>query len=503
MRFYLVINLVLGLFFCNKAASQINTLQLKPGASGGKDAYLASFGSSVNYGVHPEYSAVAWTCGGSNCYGRGLLSFDLSSIPSGAVIVDARLNLYANTNPVNGNGVAMQGSNAAFLYRVTSPWSEMNVTWNNQPGYSTTNALFLPMSATSFQNYLNLNVTSLVADMLNNPVTSDGFMLKLLNETPYTTITFASSDYSDPLLWPELIVQYTYNISSDTCVVLSAGDLLASDAYLASSTPSTNYGSHPEFSSVSWTCQGSPCFGRGLLNFDFSQIPQGAIITTATLDLYANPTPVNGTGNAMIGSNASVLQRVVSPWTENGVTWLNQPNTTSQNQVNLPQSTSPFQNYTGLNLTGIVQDIFATGTPGYGIFLRLQNEVGYTAMIFASGDYSQSSLHPKLEVCFNFPTNISEGISLLDGKITISPNPISNQQINLIIKNPQSESLNLSLFDIHGRLIHTWPQMKIGSGDQTISLSHPDNANKSGVYLLHCKTASTESMLKLFVINSF
>ena len=33
--------------------------------------------------------------------------------------------------------------------------------------------------------------------------------MKLVNESPLSSMIFASSDFSNPTLWPELIVQYT------------------------------------------------------------------------------------------------------------------------------------------------------------------------------------------------------------------------------------------------------------------------------------------------------
>jgi hypothetical protein len=54
----------------------------------------------------------------------------------------------------------------------------------------------------------------MVQDMVSNPNTNHGFMLKLVSESTYRRMAFASSDNVDPTRWPELQVTYLYN---DTC----------------------------------------------------------------------------------------------------------------------------------------------------------------------------------------------------------------------------------------------------------------------------------------------
>lgn len=481
---------------------QLVSVHLKPGPAVGKDAFLASFGSNVNYGNHPEFSAMGWTCSGSNCVSRGLLEFDLSSIPVGAVVQSASLNLYANTSPISGNGSSMFGSNASKLYRVTSNWSESSVTYNTQPTYDNNNSINLFTSTSTFQNYLAINVTSMVSDMVSNPLTNFGFLLKLNNEVPYASMIFASSDCSDSLLWPELNIEYSIPSSSDSCIVLLLSDPLASDAYLSSVAPSTNYSNHPELSSISWTCQSSPCYGRGLMNFNFSVIPSNAILNSAKLNLYANPSPVSGNGVAMQGLNSSVLERVVTPWSENGVTWATQPNTVNQNSVILPSSTSSFQNYTNINVTNLVADILNNPLSSYGFLLRLQNEVGYTSMTFASSDYSNASLTPTLEVCYSLSTSLNSNSSFSDFDLVVSPNPIRNEELKISISSTVNCAIEFSLLEINGNRLYSWDRHVLPIKGQEISLpltnvSHISN----GVYLLKVDNGKTNLVKRVVVIK--
>lgn len=52
------------------------------------------------------------------------------------------------------------------------------------------------------------DLRTIVQNMVNNPSTNYGFMLKLQTEATYRDMLFASSDNADSTLWPELIVTY-------------------------------------------------------------------------------------------------------------------------------------------------------------------------------------------------------------------------------------------------------------------------------------------------------
>lgn len=489
-------------FFNLLGFGQLVSVHLKPGPAIGKDAFLASFGSNVNYGNHPEFTAMGWTCSGPSCVARGLLEFDLTSIPVGAVIQSASLNLYANTNPYNGNGSAMFGANAAELYRVTSSWNESSVTYNTQPSYNVSNSINLPASISAFQNYLGINVTSMVSDMVTNPSTNFGFLLKLNNELPYASMIFASSDCDDSLLWPELNIEYSLTSPNDSCIVLSLSDSMASDAYLSSTAPSVNYSNHPELSSISWTCQGSSCYGRGLMNFNFSAIPSNAIVTSATLSLYANPTPINGNGLAMQGFNASILKRVVSPWTENTVTWATQPSTVNQNSVILPLSSSSFQNYTNINVTNLVVDIINNPLNSFGFLLKLQNEVGYTSMTFASSDYSSASLTPTLEVCYSLFTSLNSISNFPDFDLVVTPNPIRNEELKISISSTVNSAMEFSLLDLNGKNLYSWGRNVMPIKGQEISLPLSNISNLSnGIYLIKVNNGKTNLVKRVVIIK--
>jgi hypothetical protein len=155
----------------------------------------------------PELVAAAWTRNGDPLYYRGLLRFDLSSIPSTATIVSAKLTLYSNPTPLNGNLVdANSGTNnSMYVQRVSTSWAS-TVTWQNQPSTVTTSQISVPSTTQSRLDLVDMDVTNLVKDM--QQLGNFGFMIKLQNETTYNCRIFCSSKYSDATKHPKLVIQY-------------------------------------------------------------------------------------------------------------------------------------------------------------------------------------------------------------------------------------------------------------------------------------------------------
>ncbi len=188
--------------------AQPTCITLQPDGATGQDAIISSFFPAGNFGNYTELDAIAWTSGGNPSNLRGLLRFDLSSIPANAIITSAKISLYAvTTAPLNGNLVdPMFGDNAAYLQRVTANWSPATVTWNNQPAATAVNQVTLATSTSTTQNYTNVDVTALVQDMQTNG--NFGFLLRSINETPFRSMTFASSNHSNAAIRPKLEVCY-------------------------------------------------------------------------------------------------------------------------------------------------------------------------------------------------------------------------------------------------------------------------------------------------------
>lgn len=184
-----------------------SVLTFQPSASCGKDALIASLWPDNNYGTHQDFIACAWTNQSNPSNLRALIDFDLATIPAGATILSANLELFHYTSPFNIGHSNMSGPANCWLERITQPWSESSVTWNNQPATTGINSLNVPAPTLMNQNY-SLNVTQLVQDILNNPGSSYGMMLRLQNESAYRSLLFASSDAPNSAFHPRLTVEY-------------------------------------------------------------------------------------------------------------------------------------------------------------------------------------------------------------------------------------------------------------------------------------------------------
>jgi hypothetical protein len=153
---------------------------------------------------------------------------------------------------------------------------------------------------------------------------------------------------------------------------------------------------------AAWTNSGQSSNLRSCIKFDFSGIAPTAVIDSAILYLYADPTPDNGNlVDAMFGqNNACYIRRITSPWVlPTYFTWVNQPVTTTTNQAVIPQSNGAFENSI-INVTNLVKDMRTFGNNGFQI--ELQTEVIYNSRQYASSfDAGNAALRPKLMIYFH------------------------------------------------------------------------------------------------------
>jgi hypothetical protein len=189
------------------------------------------------------------------------------------------------------------------------------------------------------------------------------------------------------------------------------------DATIDDYSAANNYPNEIEYHVSAWTVSSTQVVWRNLFKFDLSCIPSNATIQTAQLSLfYADSNSygiyANGLHSSLTNSNESVLQRVTSAWTENTVTWNNQPATTTTDQVILAQSTSGTQDYTNMDVTAMVQQMVSNQSLNYGFLLKLTNEIYYAQMIFASGDNPNLSKHPNLQITYTVPVQICQTFKL-------------------------------------------------------------------------------------------
>lgn len=214
MKNYLLLFLLI-FAISNVSLSQV-TVVMQPNAAMGHDAMIFNCipcnYPDMNFGTHPDFGAMAWTNSYNQSDARSLVWFNLWGLPEDITIQSAKLSLYFNPTSWNISGHSnLSGTNETVIRRIIEPWSEMKVTWNNQPATSNMNEVWLAHSQYPNQNYDNIDVTAMVIDMINDPQNSYGFFLRLESESYWRGLIFASSDHPNAQLHPKLEINYINN----------------------------------------------------------------------------------------------------------------------------------------------------------------------------------------------------------------------------------------------------------------------------------------------------
>jgi hypothetical protein len=163
------------------------------------DTYIQADKPTTNYGaekvmeVRPD----------NNADRRGLLTFNLSDIPTGAIITSARLYLYEQDE---------KPGQITYLYRVTRAWAESTATWGAPwtiPGgdfdQSIAYGLYLPNQKNC---YASLDLTNLVQAWVNQDFPNYGVLLYSTGPNHIIQYT-AKEETNNPERRPRLEVTYT------------------------------------------------------------------------------------------------------------------------------------------------------------------------------------------------------------------------------------------------------------------------------------------------------
>ena len=191
------------------------TLVLQPGPDKGKDATIWNNGTLTDPGNGESLVASIWINAGQPGLKRAYLQFDLSAIPKDVRIITARLSLYYNPSDTTEPFDYHSGMKEIIIQRVTTNWGEHNISWDDQPSTTTDLQVKLPPSTSPTQDYLDIDVSGLVIDMINPANDNNGFLIRMEDEVNIlSSVLFASSDHSDSTLHPQLTVRWLINPSS-------------------------------------------------------------------------------------------------------------------------------------------------------------------------------------------------------------------------------------------------------------------------------------------------
>lgn len=223
------------------------------------------------------------------------------------------------------------------------------------------------------------------------------------------------------------------------------------DAVVWSLEPIVNYGDFIELRAMDWTWDGEQGTHRSFFQFNLGNIPVNAEICYAYLSLYHNDTTSSQYNSSLSGPNTSVLSRVITPWSENLVTWDTQPSITMTNSVTIPESVLLYEDMLDIDVTAMVADMIADPMNSFGFSLRLETEEFYRRRVFATSDNPDSTRHPKLELCYSLPVSIDQ---LSAETARVYPNPIRQGDLHVTTNIENGQPRSFAIFNNLGQLLY-------------------------------------------------
>jgi hypothetical protein len=256
---------------------------------------LSFFGTSTDIQVQSS----------GNANQRGLIAFDLSSIPANANITSAVMSLYLFIAPQSNRVYNLNDINDP------TPWSETFLNWNNQPIINSTVVSSAPIASTSAGSFISWDVTSEVAKMVAGSISNQGWEIRDANENSTTseskTSIFRAREYAstDITKIPYLTIIYTLpgTASISGTVWNDAND----DGLLSAGEPGLS----------GWTVtlsgnSTSTTVTDGSGNYSFSSLPDGTYQVCETLASSTPPwmetAPAGGfgCGAGLFGYNVTI-----------------------------------------------------------------------------------------------------------------------------------------------------------------------------------------------------
>lgn len=225
------------------------------------------------------------------------------------------------------------------------------------------------------------------------------------NSKPSTTITFALLLVLVALLFVTFLPPA---YAGGNVAVTRTFQPSTADTYIRSFAPDTNMGAETSMKVQSYKTGQNHRNNRVLVQFDFSQIPTGSTVTSATLSLYAYDPASTRTYYG---------HRVTHAWTENGVTWNTYDGTNSWTTPGGDYAASTFNAITpaaaGWMDFIVTNDVagFVAGTySNYGWLIKDGTEDSATKheTFFRTKEATEATQHPKLTVTYNCTLGLAQ-----------------------------------------------------------------------------------------------
>ncbi|MFZ4523367.1 MAG: DNRLRE domain-containing protein [Bacteroidales bacterium] len=310
------------------AVNAQHTVIIQPGPVDGMDCYINSAFPDVTGGLNEGLIACAWTFNGDFGIGRSLIKFDLTSIPAGAIVTNARLTLYYDASIAIGQ---QYGANASFLQPITADWDQMTTTWNNKPPVNTVGQISVPATLSLTEDLADIDMTALVQGWVNDPATNFGFSHRMQVEVTYCSVVYSSSNKPIAAKRPKLVVTYNCDLPMTLGAdrTICDGDVTTFDAGFCAgctyqwdnlTTGQTNIGTGQTFTTgiageYKVTVTGANgCMGSDIVQLYINPLLTVSVSITSSSTSVCEGSTVNFTAFASMGGNAPLFQ-----WKVNGL----------------------------------------------------------------------------------------------------------------------------------------------------------------------------------------
>ena len=197
--------------------SPLKTIIIQPGPDNGKDAMISNLEPDKNFGGHKYFEATflsepVLTVMRSN---RSLIAFNLDTIPKSAIIKSVVMRIMYDlpipfdntylTDSLPSTGTVWYGG---VLQQIIEPWEEGKVTWNTQPKTIETGQVFIAPFIRN-ANFIDVDVTKLIFPITASALPNYGMLFRLWPTDKFPGFRFASGDFAEPRMRPQLIVTFT------------------------------------------------------------------------------------------------------------------------------------------------------------------------------------------------------------------------------------------------------------------------------------------------------
>lgn len=200
--------LLVLLFTINLNAQITNVSITLDGNIAGKDVFIQDGTGTTNYGSNSELKVFKEV--NVPIINRSFIKFDLSAIPTNAIITEAKLKLTPVATPT--------GTFNYVLGRVVSDWEETGIngiTWNNHQDSINSDEIIVNSPQSTMATVHEINVKDHVQNMVNFPIKNNGWLIKLENESLTGSdygLSFWSSENSNTAYKPQIIISYALPI---------------------------------------------------------------------------------------------------------------------------------------------------------------------------------------------------------------------------------------------------------------------------------------------------